>query len=63
MKKEIISITYGCMVRKIIEDSEGEVDVANQKLELIGYNMGQRMIDEFLATNEIEVCKNFSDVS
>ena len=29
MKKEIISITYGCMVRKIIEDSEGEVDIAN----------------------------------
>ena len=40
MKKEIISITYGCMVRQVIEDCEGELEIANQKLEQIGYNMG-----------------------
>jgi len=63
IRNELLSLTYGCIVRQAIEDNEGDVETANKQIELIGFNMGQRMVDEYLAKNECEPCKNFKEVA
>uniref|UniRef100_A0A7S2SEE0 Trafficking protein particle complex subunit n=1 Tax=Rhizochromulina marina TaxID=1034831 RepID=A0A7S2SEE0_9STRA len=45
---EFFAMTYGALVMQIIEDHE-DVDLVNKQLEKIGYNIGVRIIDEFLA--------------
>lgn len=51
------------MVRQAVEDCEGDAEAANRQLELIGFNIGGRLIDEFLAKNEGEPCRSFKDVA
>ena len=65
MKTEVLSLTYGCLVRQIIEDCENDIETANKEIELVGYNMGYRMIDLFLAktTNlDDQPCSDFKSV-
>ena len=63
MNNEILNLTYGCIVRQILEDCEEEENTANEQLELIGYNMGGRMVDEFLANTQSPACKKFEHVA
>lgn len=35
----------------------------NNQLEIIGYNIGTRLIDDFLAKSKIQRCKTFSETS
>jgi hypothetical protein len=63
IRNELLSLTYGSIVRQAIEDNEGDIETANKQIETIGFNMGQRMIDEFLAKSECEPCKNFKEVA
>ena len=46
-----------------MEDVEGDPEAANKLLEQIGFNIGNRLIDEYLAKNEGERCKSFKDIS
>ncbi len=62
MKNELLSLTYGCIVKQIMEDCEEESVNANKNLEQIGFNIGSRLIDEYLAKTEIPVCKSFKEV-
>ena len=45
---EVFALTYGAMVIQLIKDYEA-VDEVNKQLEKMGYNIGVRIIDEFLA--------------
>jgi len=45
---EFFALTYGSMVMQLIKDYEA-VDEVNKQLEKMGYNIGVRLIDEFLA--------------
>lgn len=57
-----MSLTYGCIVRQIMEDCEEEPNSANEILKQMGTNIGNRLIDEYLAKTETGACKNFKDV-
>lgn len=50
MNADLFTLTYGALVMDLIRDQE-HVDNVNRQLEKIGYNMGQRMADDFLAKN------------
>ncbi|KAI6238472.1 Trafficking protein particle complex subunit [Aphelenchoides fujianensis] len=50
MNADLFTLTYGALVMDVIRDREQPEDV-NRQLEKIGYNMGQRMADDFLAKN------------
>lgn len=63
MNNELLNLTYGCIVRQIIEDCEEEENQVNKQLESLGFNMGGRMIDEFLATTQTPNCKKFEHVA
>ncbi|KAI3986614.1 hypothetical protein MKX01_014152 [Papaver californicum] len=54
---ELFTLTYGAMVRKLLTDLE-EVEEVNKQLDQMGYNIGIRLIDEFLAKSNVCRCSN-----
>jgi hypothetical protein len=51
---ELFAMTYGALVARLVRDYE-DVDQVNAQLERLGYNIGQRLIDEFLSKSGIQV--------
>ncbi|CAB1108914.1 unnamed protein product [Ectocarpus sp. CCAP 1310/34] len=49
---ELFTLTYGAMVMQLIQDFE-DVGAVNKQLESMGYNIGVRLIDEFLAKSQV----------
>lgn len=63
MSGELFSLTYGALVLELIKDLENPDDV-NQQLDKIGYNIGLRIADDFLAKNpRIGRCSEMSHVA
>jgi trafficking protein particle complex subunit 3 len=59
---ELVAMTYGALVAQVFEDHNNDVLAINKELELIGRNMGVRMIDEFLAKQGVvQTCSTFKD--
>ena len=56
---ELFTLTYGAIVQQILKDYE-DVDATNEQLEKMGYNIGIRLIDEFLAKAGVGQCGNFA---
>ena len=48
VNEDLLTFTYGSLVVQILEDL-GSVDAANAQLERMGYSIGVRIIEEFLA--------------
>ncbi|BDA42448.1 Trafficking protein particle complex subunit 3 [Coccomyxa sp. Obi] len=59
---EIFTLTYGSMVRQLIADLE-DVNEVNKQLDTMGYNIGIRLIDEFLAKSKTGKCIDFRDTA
>mmetsp|Transcript_37660 Transcript_37660/g.89466 ORF Transcript_37660/g.89466 Transcript_37660/m.89466 type:complete len:174 (-) Transcript_37660:79-600(-) len=59
---EIFALTYGSIVRQLITDLEDITEV-NKELEKMGYNIGTRLIDEFLAKTNTRQCTDFKDAA
>jgi len=57
---ELFTLTYGAIVSQLIRDFEDPAEVTKQ-LELMGYNMGIRLVDEFCAKNRGARCRNFRE--
>lgn len=55
---ELFVMTYGAIVIQLIKDL-GDINKVNIELEKMGYNIGIRLIDEFLSKAQIKKCKNF----
>ena len=60
---ELLTLTYGVFVSKLIRDNQHNVDEVNSKLDKMGFNMGTRMVDEFFAKSAPgrQVCKSFRE--
>lgn len=48
VSSELLTLTYGAFVHKLIKDTENAEEV-NAILDRMGYNIGCRLIDEFFA--------------
>lgn len=59
---ELFTLTYGAIVTQVLKDYE-EVDATNAQLEKMGYNIGIRLIDEFLAKAGIGSCSSFTETA
>ncbi|CAL5219638.1 g1513 [Coccomyxa viridis] len=59
---EIFTLTYGSMVRQLLTDLEDVTEV-NKQLDKMGYNIGIRLIDEFLAKSKTGKCIDFRDTA
>lgn len=49
---ELLALTYGSFVRQLLLDYEDVADV-NTQLDAVGYNIGVRLVDDFLAKSKI----------
>ncbi|KAM0950812.1 putative transport protein particle (TRAPP) component [Dioscorea sansibarensis] len=59
---ELFTLTYGAIVRQLLTDLE-EVEEVNKQLDQMGYNIGIRLIDEFLAKSNVSRCDNFKETA
>eukprot|EP00798_Chlamydomonas_sp_ICE-L_P008729 gene8730-33593_t len=59
---EIFTLTYGSLVRQLISDFE-DLEEVNNQLEKMGYNIGIRLVDEFLAKSKTSRCGNFRETA
>ncbi|KAH6918345.1 BET3 family protein [Coprinopsis sp. MPI-PUGE-AT-0042] len=57
---ELFALTYGALVVQLIQDYE-DYDEVNKQLEKMGYNIGTRLIEDFLARSGLTRCTDFRD--
>ena len=53
-------MTYGALVVQLIQDYEDYGEV-NKQLEKMGYNIGTRLIEDFLARSNLGRCADFRE--
>ncbi|KAG1905867.1 BET3 family protein [Suillus fuscotomentosus] len=61
INSELFSLTYGALVVQLIQDYEDYAEV-NKQLEKMGYNIGTRLIEDFLARSSLGRCSDFREV-
>ncbi|KAJ4724962.1 Trafficking protein particle complex subunit [Melia azedarach] len=59
---ELFTLTCGATVRQLLTDLE-EVEEVNKQLDQMGYNIGIRLIDEFLAKSNVSGCVDFRETA
>lgn len=58
---ELFALTYGALVVQLIQDYEDYAEV-NKQLEKMGFNIGTRLIEDFLAKSGLGRCSDFREV-
>ncbi|KAF9166928.1 transport protein particle 22 kDa subunit [Actinomortierella ambigua] len=57
---ELFTLTYGSIVAQLLKDYEDYQEV-NKQLEKMGYNIGTRLIEDFLARSGMGRCQDFRE--
>lgn len=60
---ELFTLMYGSIVSQLCEDFENDYQKVNQQLDRMGYNIGMRLIDEFLAKTGVPRCNELRDTA
>jgi len=61
---EIVTLTYGTIVAQLCRDYENDYVEVNKQLDKMGYNIGLRLIEDYLAkTNTMRRCSNFKETA
>lgn len=55
-------MTYGALVAQLLKDYEDDEEV-NKQLEKMGYNIGVRLIEDFLARSNAGRCNDFRETA
>ena len=58
---ELFALTYGALVTEVIRDNDENLSAVNEQLEKIGYSIGIRSVDEFLAKSNAPYCKSLAE--
>lgn len=58
-----MTLTYGTIVAQLCKDYEFDYPEVNKQLDRMGYNIGMRLIEEFLAKSNAPACSNFREVA
>ncbi|TYJ53989.1 hypothetical protein B9479_005395 [Cryptococcus floricola] len=59
---ELFTLTYGALVVQLIRDYEDYEEV-NKQLDKMGYNIGTRLIEDFLARTGLQKCQSFAETA
>eukprot|EP01129_Flabellula_baltica_P002720 TRINITY_DN12556_c0_g1_i1.p1 TRINITY_DN12556_c0_g1~~TRINITY_DN12556_c0_g1_i1.p1 ORF type:complete len:193 (-),score=37.59 TRINITY_DN12556_c0_g1_i1:31-609(-) len=59
---ELFTLTYGALVTQLLSDTDDVVQV-NGMLERMGYDIGLRIIDEFLSKSGTRRCKSWAETA
>lgn len=60
---ELVTLTYGTIVAQLCKDYEFNYPEVNKQLDRMGYNIGLRLIEDFLAKSSAPACTNFREVA
>mmetsp|Transcript_110805 Transcript_110805/g.220391 ORF Transcript_110805/g.220391 Transcript_110805/m.220391 type:complete len:191 (+) Transcript_110805:57-629(+) len=60
VNSDVLALTYGSLVTQLLRDYE-DIDAVNAQLEKMGYNIGLRIVDEFLAKSGVGACQDFRE--
>jgi trafficking protein particle complex subunit 3 len=57
-------LTYGTIVAQLCKDFDGDYVEVNKQLDKMGYNIGLRLIEDYLAkSNTMKRCANFRETA
>jgi len=62
MSSDLFALTYGSLVAQLVRDYESAEEI-NKQLERMGYNIGCRLIEDYLAKTATGRCLDFKDVA
>ncbi len=61
---ELVTLTYGSIVAQLCKDYDGDYVEVNKQLDKMGYNIGLRLIEDYLAkSNTMKRCANFRETA
>ncbi|KAF8425673.1 NO signaling/Golgi transport ligand-binding domain-containing protein [Tirmania nivea] len=60
---ELVTLTYGSIVAQLCKDYEGDYLEVNKQLDKMGYNIGLRLIEDYLAKTAPQRCANFRETA
>lgn len=58
-----MTLTYGTVVAQLCTDYESDYLEVNRQLDKMGYNIGMRLIEDFLARSGMGRCTNFRETA
>ncbi|KAM7340626.1 hypothetical protein ACRRTK_001241 [Alexandromys fortis] len=59
--KDLFVLTYGALVAQLCKDYEKDEDV-NKYLDRMGYGIGTRLVEDFLARSCVRRCHSYSEI-
>lgn len=59
---DLFALTYGSIISQLLIDCEN-VEEVNKQLDRMGYNIGLRMIEDYLAKSSTPRCRDLKDVA
>ncbi|KAL1461729.1 hypothetical protein WDU94_013601 [Cyamophila willieti] len=62
VNSEMFTLTYGALVSQLMKDYDNVEDV-NKQLDRMGYNIGIRLIEDFLARTQSTRCQDFKETA
>ncbi|XP_033111948.1 trafficking protein particle complex subunit 3-like [Anneissia japonica] len=62
VSQELFTLTYGSLVAQLVKDYESDEEV-NKQLDKMGYNIGVRLVEDFLARSNIGRCHDFRETA
>ena len=60
---ELVTMTYGTTVAQLCSDFDHDYVEVNKQLEKMGYNIGMRLIEDFLAKSNQGRCRDFRETA
>jgi hypothetical protein len=61
---ELVTLTYGTLVAQLSKDYNGDYREINRQLDTMGYNIGIRLIEDYLAkSNATKRCSTFRETA
>ncbi|KAK9373807.1 NO signaling/Golgi transport ligand-binding domain-containing protein [Lipomyces chichibuensis] len=60
---ELVTLTYGSVVAQLCKDFGNDYIQVNEQLDKMGYNIGIRLIEDFLARANTSRCRTFKDTA
>lgn len=61
---ELVTLTYGTIVAQLCTDYDNDYIEVNKQLDKMGYNIGLRLIEDYLAkSNTMKRCSNFRETA
>ncbi|RLV96002.1 Trafficking protein particle complex subunit BET3 [Spathaspora sp. JA1] len=63
INSELFTLTYGSVVAQLCRDFNNNYHEVNNQLDKMGYNIGLRLIEEFLAKTGVRRCSTFKETT